>query len=208
MEDECNERLAIGQNEQTITKLQTEIARLSKELEDRKARDDARDQVLPVDEGEQQWPEGRFPEDQSSTAPATNRDEAVALDVFRREIELREARDGKKAVYAVPAASACAQDSDSKADNKAPLPTDVGDKSDGELEEGKIVDTKPPVGLGVQHARLDQAVPEEIAGKKRERGAYSDEEADEEGGDDRKKVKIYHLRASRDSSAPAQGDKL
>ena len=44
------------------------------------------------------------PDDRSSTV---NRDEATALDVLRHEVDLREARDGKKAVSAMPATSAC-----------------------------------------------------------------------------------------------------
>ena len=61
-------------------------------------------QTSPVDEGERQWPEGSYPDDRSSMV---RRDEAIALDVLQHEVDLREARDGKKAVYAIPATSAC-----------------------------------------------------------------------------------------------------
>ena len=60
-------------------------------------------QTSPVDEGERQWPEGGYPDERSSMV---SRDEAIALDVLRHEVDLREARDGKKAVYAIPATSA------------------------------------------------------------------------------------------------------
>ena len=46
----------------------------------------------------------RVTDDRSSTM---NRDEATALDVLPHEVDLREARDGKKAVSAIPATLAC-----------------------------------------------------------------------------------------------------
>ena len=89
-EDGHSETFIAGQKE-TIRTLQNEVAKLSKKLEDRKAGGEVQDQGCSADE-------------RSSTA---NRDEATALDVLRHEADLREARDGKKAVYFRPATSAC-----------------------------------------------------------------------------------------------------
>ena len=180
MEDECSERVIAGQNERTIRTLQNEVAKLSKELEDQKARGDVQDQgmessgavpgiqTLPVDEGEQQWPGGNSPDDRSSRV---DRDEAAALDVLRHEVDLREARDGKKAVYAMPATSAC----------PAPMST-----------------PEIPRTFGLQPARQPTNKSAPVAGKKRERAEYSDGEVDDEEEDDRKKVKMYHLMVSRE----------
>lgn len=230
MGDGCSERPSAVENERTISRLQSEVARLSKELEDFKARgnvpDRAREnpiagpgnQALPVSEVEQQWPEGSFPEDQSSITPTMDRDEATALDQLRHEVDLGEARDGKKAVCANQSST---QDSSDEADTKNSLPVDGVAKSDDELEEGEILDTKlalkpapeplrrfirQPAHLSARRP-TNMPVVEETVGRKRDRDEYSGGEADDEGADDRKKVKIYHLKASRDSSALAQGDK-
>ena len=45
------------------------------------------------------------------------------------------------------------------------------------------------------------------AGKKREHDEFSDGKADDKGVDEGKKVKMYHLQALRDRSAPAQDDR-
>ena len=223
MTDGCTEEPVSVQDEQrkAISSLQNEVARLSEELERRNVRDKAQDharddratpsgnQSLPA---EQQWPEGTFPDDQSSAVPAMDRDEAAALNLLRHEADLREARDGKKtAVCIQPAASAgptvkrsegrlrqsSAQDSDEEADDRFPSPND-------ELEEGETHDTKlapksasePGRKLGRRPARLFPRQPKTKpvlgggAGKKREHDEYSDGEADDEGGEDRKKVKI------------------
>ena len=175
-EDGCREGLIAVQKEETIRTLQSEVAKLSKELEDRKARGCGKDQgmeapgavpaiqTLPVDEGEQQWPEGSFPDDRSSRV---TRDEATALDALRHEVDLQEARDGKKAVYAVPATSAC------------PAP-----KSTAEI----------PRTVDLQPARQPTNESALAGGKKRERAEYWDGEVDNEEVDDRKKVKMNHGR--------------
>ena len=231
MEDGCSERPFAVPNESTIRTLQNEVARLLKELKERKALSNVQDQAmetpsalqaLHVDEGKQQLPEGSFPDDQSPTAPARDRDEARALDLLRHEVDVREARDGKKAVYANQSS---AHDSAGKADDRISLPIDGAEKSGNELEEGGILDTKlapkptrkPPHKFGRRPARLPARLParqptntpvlEGKVAKKRARDEYFDGEADDEGADDRKKVKMYHRKASRDSSAPAQGDK-
>lgn len=230
MGDGCSERPSVVQNENTIRKLQSEVARLSKELEELKARgnvpDRAREnriavpgnQALPIAEGEQQWPEGSFPEDQSSTTPSMDMDEVTALNQLRHEVDLRDARDGKRAVYANQSST---QDSSDEADDRNSLPVDGVEKSDDELEEGEILDTKlalkpsskPPRRIVHRPARPPARQPaniplvEETAGRERDRDEYSGGEADDEGADDRKKVKMYHLKASRDSSVLAQGDK-
>lgn len=230
MGDGCSARPSVVQNGRTISELQSEVDRLSKELEQFKARGNvsnrAREdpiavpgnQALPIAEGEQQWPEGSFPEDQPSNTPTMDRDEAMALDLFRHEVDLREARDGKKAVYANQSST---QDSSDEADDKNSLPGDGVEKSDDELEEGEILDTKlavkpasePPRRLVHRPAHpaarrpTNMPVVEETAGRKRDRDESSGGEADDEGADDRKKVKMYHLKASRDSSAPAQSNK-
>ena len=258
MNDGCTEEPVSVQDEQrkTISSLQNEVARLSEELEGRNVRDNAQDharddgaarsgnQSLPA---EQQWPEGTFPDDQLSAAPAMDRDEAAALDLLRHEADLREARDGKKAAVCIqPAASAgppversegrsrqsSAPDSDEEADDKSSLPNDGGQESDDELEEGEILDTKlapkpaskpaskPARKFGRRPARLSTRQPKtglvlrRVAGKKRERDEYSDGEADDEGGEDRKKVKItmvedgmHRLKTSGHTSTPAEGDK-
>ena len=252
-----------GQNEQrtaasdtdksTISILPNKVARLSKELEERKARNNVHGQVmenhhtlsghqsLPDNEGEQQWPEGSFPDGRSSAAPAMGRDEAAALDLLGHEVTVREARDGKKkAVCTQSAASASptvhpversigglrqslTQNCDDEADDKPSLPIERGEKSDDELEEGEIVDTKlepKPASRPARrsgHPSACEPTTKPVlgggAGKKREHDEYSDVMADEEG-DDRKKVKItviedgmQRLKASRDSSAPEQGEK-
>ena len=125
-------------------------------------------QTLPVDEGEQQWPEGSSPDDRSSTV---NRDEATALDVLRHEVDLREARDGKKAVYAMPATSDC------PAPKSAP---------------------GTPQTFSLQPAPQPTNNFALVAGKKREHAEYSDGEMDDEEVDDRKKVKMYHLMVSKE----------
>ena len=180
MEDGCSERVIAGQNERTIRTLQNKVAKLSKELEDQKARGNVQDQgmespsavpgiqTLPVDEGEQQWQGGDSPDDRSSRM---DRDEAAALDVLRHEVDLREARDGKKAVYAMPATSAC------------PAPTST---------------PEIPRTFGTQPARQPTNKSAPVAGKKRERAEYSDGEVDDEEVDDRKKVKMYHLMVSKE----------
>ena len=241
---------ASATNKSIVSDLQNEVARLSKELEERKARDKVQHRAmgnalpgnpsLPVDEDEQQWPEGSFPDDQSSAAPAMDRDEAAALDLLRHEVNVREARDGKRRAVSTQPASAgstvksgtvkrsktdssqsWAQDSDDETVDKPSLPVDGDEKSDDELEEGEILDTKltpKPARrfrgrLARQPARHPTSKPVlgGGAGKKREHDEYSDGEADDEGGDDRKKVKIasledgmHRLEASPGNSAPVQ----
>ena len=138
----------------------------SKNLSDLKKKHEALEKEHPtfVNEGQQQWPEGSSPDDGSSMV---DKDEATALDVLRHEVDLREARDGKKAVYAIPATSAC------------PAP-----QSTPEI----------PQTFGLQPARQPTNECAPAQGKKRERAEYSDgEEVDDEEGDDRKKVKMYHM---------------
>ena len=91
-----------------------------------------------------------------------------------------------------------AQDSDELAD-KPSVPINGGEKSDDELEKGQILDTKlTPKRAQRFHRRLarqptSNPVLGDGAGRKREHGEYSDGEADDEGGDDRKKVKIASI---------------
>lgn len=238
MDDGRTEEAIAVQNEQrtavssdtdksTVIALHNEVARLSKELEEWKARDKVRhpamgntlpgNQGLPVDEGEQQWPEGSFPDDQSSAVPAMDRDEVAALDLLRHELDVREARDGKKKASGTQPVSngptvkrsadgsslRSAQDSDDEKVDKSSVPIDGGEKSDDELEEGEILDTKltqkPARKFGRRLARQPARQPTSnpvlggLAGRKREHDEFSDGEADDEGGDDRKKVKIASI---------------
>ena len=231
-----------------ISALQNEVARLSKELEERGARDSTQDQAmdehdtpsgtqsLPAEEGEQQWPEGSFPDDQSSTGTKMDKDEVAALDVLRYEVEARGARgfrDRKtKAGCTQPATStgptvrsggvsskSSAQGSDDEADDKPSLPTDGGEKSDDEPEEGEILDTKPASkparrsGRRIARRPTTKPILGGGVGRKRRHDECSDGEADDEGDDDRKKMKItmiedgmHRLKASEDISVPAQSD--
>lgn len=235
-----------------ISALHNEVARLSKELEERKARDSTQDQAmdehdtpsgtqsLPAEEGEQQWPEGSFPDDQSSTGTKMDKNEVAALNVLRYEVEARGARgfrDRKiKAGCTQPAAStgptvrsggvsssSSAHGSDDEADDKPSLPTDGGEKSDDELEEGEILGTKPASKPASKPARRSgrriarRPTTKPIlgggVGMKRRHDECSDGEADDEGDDDRKKMRLtviedgmHRLKASEDISVPAQSD--
>ena len=138
----------------------------SKNLSDLKKKHEAleKEHSTFVNEGQRQWPEGSSPDDGSSMV---DKDEATALDVLRHEVDLREARDGKKAVYAIPATSAC-----------------PAAQSTPEI----------PQTFGLQPARQPTNESAPAQGRKRERAEYSDgEEVDDEEGDDRKKVKMYHM---------------
>ena len=141
----------------------------SKNLSDMKKKYEAleKEHSTFVNEGEQQWPEGSSPDDWSSTM---NMDEATALDVLRHEVDLREARDGKKAVYAMPPTSAC-----------------PALKSPPEIARTRDLQPAP-------QPTTNFAL---VAGKKRDRAKYSDGEEDDEEGDDRKKVKMDHLKMSK-----------
>lgn len=214
----------------TVSTLQKEVARLSKELEEQKAGDNGQnqsmgtqdttpaDQSLIVGEREQQWHEGRFPDDQSSgaLAPATDRHEAAALNVLRHEVEVREARDGKaKAGCTQLTATAClrakitkgglsqspAQDSDDADAKKPSSLIDRAQDSDDEREEVPKPASKPAGRVGRRPGRLPKREPttkadvREGAGMKRGHDDFSDGEADDEGlgGDERKRVKIAEL---------------
>lgn len=224
MDDGRTEERTGVQDEQrkTMSAIQNEIAKLSKELEERKVHDNVQAQamgnrdavpgthLLPVDEHEQEWPEGSFPEDQSSAVQGTKRDGAAALDLLRYEVDVREARDGKrKAVCSAGPAvdrsngglrQSSAQDSDDEADGKSSLLVDGGEKSDDELEKGKMFDTKlgsMPASKPWRRFRrrpVRQPTTKPVlgggAGQKREHDEYSDGEADDEGGDERKRAKI------------------
>lgn len=225
--------------------LRDEVARLSKELQERQIRNNVQSQVmekhhtppgngtLPVDEAKQEWREGSFPEDHSPAAPAMDRDEAAALDLLLHEVAVREARDGKiKAVCTLPASASptirsgggSSQRFGQNSNNEARMPIDRSKKSDDELEEGEIVGTKltpkPARRIGRRPTRLPARHPTtrtilgEGAGLKRVHHECSDGEADDEGDDDRKKVKItviedgmHRLEASGQSWARAQDDK-
>ena len=242
MDDECTEEPVTVQD--TIRTRENEVTRLSKELHEGKSHDHARDQVmndhatpssnqssLPSEEGEQQWPEGSFPYGQSSAAPAINGDEAAAT---QHEVNVREARDGKKAaVYSQPAAAtnptserskggssqSLAQVSGDEADDKSCLPNDGIEESDDELEEGEILNTRlasqPARKYGRRPARVSARQPTNNPIKKRKHDEYSDGEADDEGEEDhRKKARItviedgmHRIKASGNISAVAQDDK-
>ncbi len=158
MDDECTEEPVTVQDEQRKA-----IRTGQNEVNDHATPSSS--QPLPAEEGS-------FPDGQSSAAPATNGDEAAALDLLRHEVNVREARDGKKAaVYSQPAAATNPR----------------VEESDDESKQGEILDTK----LASRPTRVSARQPTNKATKKRKHDEYSDgEEADDEGDEDRKKVRI------------------
>ena len=159
------------------------------------------DQALPVDEGEQQRLERSFPDEQSSSPPTMDRDEAAALDLLRHEVDLREARNGKaKAIYPTPALAHPTQGSNNEADNQNPLPTGGIKKPNYKPQERGSLETKPASksqckssqGPAPLPARQPTAKPVlgGVAGRKRERDEDSEGKTDNEGADDRKKLRI------------------
>ncbi len=109
--------------------------------------------------------------------------DGTALDFLRHEVNVREARDGKKAaVYGQPTAATNPR---------------VEESDDG-LKEGEILDTKLASKSasksarenGRRPARVSARQPTNKATKKRKHDEYSDGEADDEGDEDRKKVRI------------------
>ena len=88
--------------------------------------------------------------------------DGTALDFLRHEVNVREARDGKKAaVYGQPTAA-----------------TNPKSASKSARENGR------------RPARVSARQPTNKATKKRKHDEYSDGEADDEGDEDRKKVRI------------------
>ena len=177
-----------------IIALQNEAARLSKELEEQKARDSTQDQAMD----EHDTPSGTQSLPADSTGPIV--------------------RSGGVS------SKSSAQDSDDEADDKPSLPTDGGEKLDDEPEEGEILDTKPASKPASKPARRSgrriarrPTTTKHIlgggVGMKRRHDECSDGEADDEGEDDRKKMRItviedgmHRLKPSEDISVPAQND--
>ena len=188
-----------GRSAEPITVTNDPQTAASREFEERQARDNAQDQAIGIHDA---FPDDQAsPDGQSSVPPTADRDEAAALDLLCHEVDLREARDGKaKAIYATPAALARpTRGSDTEADSQTLLPTGGAEKSDDELEEGEILEaksvSKPQLRFSQRPAPLVARQPTKpvlggVAGKKRERDENSDGEADNEGVDDRKKLKI------------------